>query len=297
MSHKGTTKTAELSAFERLVPELIVEIFSALPDLNPILHLCLASRRFHAILSENESAIARGFALKILGYNNPPVLKLAFMACEACMLDRLGGDTSKGEDGISKDDNSSDGNSDSYNGNYDSSAGDGASKFIDKFVYKGFGPSKLYQLRSLRLMPKISMAIELFVDWIGLYGTIYPLRLENKFLTYTEAMRLRRMLYAFEVFVTLFESLEFTLSTKKLGRLARKFWLNFSGREADLFGFMPCLIGLSNAWGYKLISIAWSSYCLITNGYLYVRNGVNQLVAFITGKIGHGILIRNSGGY
>ncbi|KAI4859935.1 hypothetical protein F4820DRAFT_453433 [Hypoxylon rubiginosum] len=126
MSDTATTTVAEkeLSPFERLPPETIIQIFSGLPNLKSILHLCLASRRFHAILLENEGAIARGFAITLLEYDNPWAVKLAFMACESRVIDHVSEDS--------------------------------VSDFIDTYVHREAWPLKLYRLRALHLMPKIN---------------------------------------------------------------------------------------------------------------------------------------------
>lgn len=285
MSHISANPITEKEfiTFECFPPEIVVEIYSALPDLRSILHLCLTSHRFHAILFENESAIARGFAIKLLGYNNRSVLKLAFLTCESHILDGTSEDSdssSEDDDSIPRDgdnsgfenlpensDNSS-AHSDCSAEGHDNSARDRVSKFIDKYVHRKLGPSKLYRLRALRLMPKINMAVERLLDWIGLYGTIWPLKLDDKFFTHTETMRLRRMVYAFEIYITLFDPIATILTDKELQRLARKFWLNFSGYESNTIFSILCIIGPFTAWSCELKPPSFRRH-LATNRYSY----------------------------
>lgn len=192
----------ETGPFERLPLEIIIQIFSSLPNLKSVLNLGLASRDFYSILSENEGAIARGFAITILEVDDPGLLKLAFMACESRTIDT----TSK----------------------------ESITEFIDTYVWRRAWPLKLYQLRALYSLPKINMAVKLIIDWVATYCTIWPLKLESKAYTETEITRLERIIYIFEVTVTLFQSVVESLPKQEFYDLSNKFWYNFSWYETGI---------------------------------------------------------------
>ncbi|XXH02532.1 hypothetical protein Hte_008908 [Hypoxylon texense] len=124
-------------------------------------------------------------------------------------------------------------------------------EFLDTYAHREAWPLRLYRLRGLHLLPKISVCIELLIDWIAKYATIWPLNLETKAFTGTEITRLRILLYAFKVSVTIFDSLADYMHKKDYQQLCNKFWKQFSFDELDsIYIFLP-LIGHSSFWTYK----------------------------------------------
>ncbi|KAI1774822.1 hypothetical protein F4818DRAFT_419084 [Hypoxylon cercidicola] len=218
-----TAAEKEPSPFERLPPETIIQIFSSLTSLKSVLHLCLASRRFHAILSQNEGAIARGFAITLLEEDDPSLLKLAFMACESRIVDQ---------------------------GSKDSVA-----EFIAAYVHRDNWPLKLYRFRALHSLAKTNMGVELLVDWIATYATTWPLKLESKAYTRTEITRLKRYIYIWEVGVCLFESVSRKPHKEEFWHLAMKFWDAFSLCELVSLSRLWCTIERNSFWTHE----AWSA--------------------------------------
>lgn len=186
--------------FDRLPPEVIVQIFCGLPDLKSVLGLGHTSHRLHGILLEHESTIARQIAITILQDGNPGLIKLAFMACET----RVTRPTTV----------------------------DSVREFLERYVHRGKWPSQLYRLRAVGRMPKINAAINLLMDWIQEYAFIWPAALgDSKRWTDTERSRQMRLLYILEVGVTLLEPVEATIPEGEFERLGRRYWETFSKCE------------------------------------------------------------------
>ncbi|KAI1762125.1 hypothetical protein GGR53DRAFT_468626 [Hypoxylon sp. FL1150] len=211
----------ELGPFERLPLEAILQIFSSLPNLKSVLNLGLASRDFHSILTKNEGAIARGFATTVLGHDDPGLLKLAFMACEARIIDL------KSKDSIAE--------------------------FIHTYVQREAWLPELYRFRALHALPKINMAIKLVIDWIGTYGTLWPLKLESKAYTQTEITRIERIVYIFEVSVTLFQAIKNILPKNEFFDLCDPFWVKFSRIETCILDAMLDLLAPTYYWRFKAL--------------------------------------------
>ncbi|KAI1413228.1 hypothetical protein F5Y13DRAFT_179698 [Hypoxylon sp. FL1857] len=195
-----TTKT-EGSSFDGFPVETILPIFCSLPNVGAVLNFGAISRKHQAILLENEGVIARNLAIRILGDDDPGLVKLAFIACYARDIIRQ--------------------------------SIQGVRQFLEAYVNRGRWPTQFYRLRALGAMPKINMGIELLEDWIATYGMLWPVTLEDKCFTATESLRLRRHLYILEAAVTILQPIEDHVPEDEFQPLAKRYWETFSRCEVD----------------------------------------------------------------
>ncbi|KAI2463217.1 hypothetical protein F4781DRAFT_437650 [Annulohypoxylon bovei var. microspora] len=141
-TYNFTTTNIEkgVNPLDFLAPEMIVNIISNLPNLKSVLAFSLTSRRIHSILVHNESTIARNIAAKLLEDDDPNVVRLAFLACQAGLIKVPSVHC--------------------------------AQKFLSAFVNPTENPSRLYRFRTLASMPSLSMSVELLLDWTATYGML-----------------------------------------------------------------------------------------------------------------------------
>ncbi|KAI0847113.1 hypothetical protein F5Y00DRAFT_263926 [Daldinia vernicosa] len=199
----------ERLALDGLPTELIISIFSHLPDVRSIQKLGLASKKFQNILLAHEGVIARRFVARHTNDNDPGVTKLAFIACKA--LDFLP--------------------------NYDNSEdpSDDGIKFLEKYVKRGDWPIQSYRLPVLEWLPELSKGIESVLDWIVAEMAPLPLKLEGEGFTSTEMSRQRRLLYMLDFISTLLREIHASkLTNQKKDKLFKALCDSFSPAEMFL---------------------------------------------------------------
>ncbi|KAI0882256.1 uncharacterized protein GGS22DRAFT_195994 [Annulohypoxylon maeteangense] len=182
---------------DRLAPELIINIVSMLPDVKSVLALGSTSHKYRAITIHNEGTIARNMAVKILGDDDPEVVRLAFLACKATLI--------KNPD----------------------------ARLIRKFIKNYVNPADhapfLYRLRAVDLMGDLSASVELLLDWTSTYATLWPVKVDNRAFTATETTRMRRIIYLAEAGIRLLH----TIPKPRVSQLADRFWRSFPLWDVD----------------------------------------------------------------
>lgn len=98
-------------------------------------------------------------AATLLGDDDPELIRLAFLACHAALV--------------------------KYRDHRRARA------FIKDFINPGELESQIYKYHALAFMGDLNVGIELLLDWTATYGMIWPVRLENKAFTETEASQMR----------------------------------------------------------------------------------------------------------
>ncbi|KAI0837163.1 hypothetical protein F5Y06DRAFT_297950 [Hypoxylon sp. FL0890] len=200
--HNTTIATKDKgNPLDGLATETIIPIFCKLPNVKSILAFGAISKKYHAILSKHEGIIARNHATKILGDDDPGVVKLAFIACYARFIIRR--------------------------------TTEGLQQFLEAYVHRDNWPSQFYRLRAFSVMPRMNMGIELVEDWLATYGMLWPVKSVFKGFTPTESSRVRRGLYMLEAAVTIFEPTRGQIPEDELQELAERYWETFSRFEVD----------------------------------------------------------------
>ncbi|KAI0895966.1 hypothetical protein F4806DRAFT_502796 [Annulohypoxylon nitens] len=218
--------------FDRLAPELIANIISLLPNAKSVSSFSQTSRWCHAIVKEHEGAIARYMAATLLVDDDPELIRLAFLACQAALV--------------------------KYRDHRRARA------FIKDFINPGELESQIYKYHALAFMGDLNVGIELLLDWTATYGMIWPVRLENKAFTETESSRMRRILYLTEIGIRLL----CTMNTGQIviGGLAEEFWSCFPPWDVDRAFAYIRMINLEYWDGHY-----WSKYA-VRRGRLEIEN-------------------------
>ncbi|KAG4221762.1 hypothetical protein PC116_g29762 [Phytophthora cactorum] len=158
------------AGLDKMPTELLIPIFSHLPDVRSMNDFGLVSKKYQNILKENESEIARRFTTRTLRDTDPGVMRLAFTTCKARSYDYF------------------------YYGNVEDPF-DGGLDFLDTYVERGDWPSQFYQIRALTWLPALSDDVEAVLGWVLKNIAPLPAGLEGEGFTPTEITRQRRLLY------------------------------------------------------------------------------------------------------
>ncbi|KAI1459444.1 hypothetical protein F4805DRAFT_420332 [Annulohypoxylon moriforme] len=185
------------SHLDRLAPELIVNIVSHLPNLKSVLTFSSTAHKYRTIIIENQRTIVRNLAATILEDDDPEVIRLAFLACNATLIEYP-----------------------DYRG---------VRKFIKKYVNPAEKGSDIYNFRALSLMRGLSVNVEILLDWTATYATLWPLKLSDKAYTATEITRMRRIIYLVETGFRLL----YAIPEPGLRKLADRFWRSFPLWDVD----------------------------------------------------------------
>ncbi|KAI2614899.1 hypothetical protein GGR54DRAFT_650905 [Hypoxylon sp. NC1633] len=267
----------EPSLFDSLPNETIVRIFASLTSLKSILALSLTARRFHAILSNHEGQVAYGYAIGLVGDDDPDVVKYAFMASEAVCIR-----------GLISSHNYESGHSDFT---------DRVDEILDKFVRKGKWPQRLYRLRALPMIAIISEGVEIVMDWVASYGMLWPLKLEKTDFTATEVTRQRRIWYLIETAYLLFD----LVFNENVQSQMLRFWKTFSLYEIDAALQLIWIVGetidhskrqtlfpgrIRLAWSYhRLLNIWVAPYFVFKDHTFHQRHPLFQAMNAYLGRV------------
>ncbi|KAI1647615.1 uncharacterized protein F4817DRAFT_315480 [Daldinia loculata] len=199
----------ERPALYRLPTELVISIFSYLPNVKSIQNLGRASKKFREILLAHEGVITRHFVAGHTNDDDPGVTRLAFIACKAREFLFGYGDLGY--------------------------PFDGGIEFLEKYVERGDWPIQFYRLSALTWLPKLSKGIESVLDWVITEMAPLPLELEGGGFTSTEMSRQRRLLYMLDFISTFLEKTYVPKRMKpKFDALFKALWGSFSPAEIFL---------------------------------------------------------------
>ncbi|KAI1475691.1 hypothetical protein K445DRAFT_18713 [Daldinia sp. EC12] len=190
--------------------EIVVKIFSLLPDVKSMSDFGITSKRYQNILKENESIIARRFATRIIKDIDPGVMRLAFIACKARKYEYF------------------------YYGDVQDPF-DGGLDFLDTYVEHGDWPSHFYQLRVLHCLPALSKDVEVVLDWAMTHIAPFPADMEDKSFTPSEITRQRRLFYMIDFIGKFLTKSKVPLKNDpRFNVLFHTLWASFSPAEVYL---------------------------------------------------------------
>ncbi|KAI8963603.1 hypothetical protein F5Y11DRAFT_364934 [Daldinia sp. FL1419] len=164
----------ECSTLDRIPSELIIHIFSSLPDTNSIQNFSRASMKLLQIFHTHESVILYRFLARHIKDEDPGVVKMAYLACQARTAVVDFADVP--------------------------STIFGGLKFLKMYAQRNPVSVESLQLATFEGLPELSKSIESVLDWVvnNMTPLPMPLKLGGKGLTRTEISRQRRILYTID---------------------------------------------------------------------------------------------------
>ncbi|KAI1464074.1 uncharacterized protein F4812DRAFT_468226 [Daldinia caldariorum] len=241
----------------RLPTELVIEIFSDLPDIESMQNFALASKNYQDILTANQCVIARRFATRTTKDTDAGVVRLAFLTCKARDFRYF------------------------YNGYGDEEGPyDGGLDFLEKYGQRGDWPSRYYQVHALTLLPRLSNEVEIVLGWVIEFMAPLPPGLEDEGFTCTELSRQRRLLYMIDFISTCLAKSKVPQGNNPASAVFfNALWDSFS--QVEVFLMYELLSRVVQFLGTRLDLIVWPGAKVLVRSIFVLWGYKQHLEAFI----------------